>query len=304
MSVTVTLLSAGHCTQSERVLFRGGEHKTVRFPAMFALFEHPTRGPILFDTGYSLRFFDETQRFPNRLYAWATPVHLSEEETAVRTLARRGIGARDVQYLILSHFHADHIGAVRDFPKTKYIYSGSCFEAVHRRRGLRAVLAGFLAGLLPPDFTERSLHVEAMQMRRLPPECGPFEQGIDLFGDQSVMAVALPGHTVGQIGVFVRTAVGTEYFLIADACWHSRAFRERILPSSVARFVTASWRDYKRTLDQVHQLHCSNPTIRIIPSHCTEVHQRFVSAEGARIPQAAKHEDGSIRTGDVCRVTE
>ncbi|CAM3627953.1 hypothetical protein BRIN106911_22515 [Brevibacillus invocatus] len=58
--VKVTLFEAGSCTQSESMTIRGGERRSIRIPALFACIEHPRLGPILFDTGYSQRFFTDT----------------------------------------------------------------------------------------------------------------------------------------------------------------------------------------------------------------------------------------------------
>lgn len=275
MSVTVTLLAAGYCTQSQHILFRGSPRKTVKFPAIYALLEHPRLGPMLFDTGYSRRFHEQTRRLPYRLYAWVTPVYVSDDDTAVQMLARRGIAAGDVTHVIISHFHADHVGGLADFPKATYVHSGACFDEVRDRRGLRAVKAGFLPGHIPPDFEARSRALEDLETCPLPAEYAPFERGVDLFGDGSVVAVDLSGHAAAQMGVFVRTTLGPAYFLVADACWHSRAYREHILPHPITKLIFADWGQYVRNFERIHELHRRNPALRIIPSHCSEVHRRF-----------------------------
>jgi glyoxylase-like metal-dependent hydrolase (beta-lactamase superfamily II) len=205
------------------MLFRDGKRKTVQFPAIFALLEHPTQGQILFDTGYSERFFTETRRFPASLYRRLTPVYLRPEETAVRQLAVRGIAATDVRMVIISHFHADHVCGLADFPNARYCYFEDAYTTVCQRRGLRALRAAFLPGLIPPDFVERSQPITISQFQPLPPAYTPFDRGVDLFGDGALIAVCVPGHAAGQMGLFVQTDGGEHYFLVADACWHSRA---------------------------------------------------------------------------------
>src|SRR5687768_10084410 len=121
--VKLTLLSAGYCTAPEHVLQRGGRHADVRLPALFALIEHPEAGYILYDTGYSRRFYDETARGLNSLYARVTPVTVREEDEAVAQLAGRRIAPREIEHVIVSHFHADHVGALRDFPAARFHYS-------------------------------------------------------------------------------------------------------------------------------------------------------------------------------------
>src|SRR6187549_2200647 len=82
----INILHAGYCTSPEHLAIQGGRWKTIHFPAMFVLLRHPKFGPMLFDTGYSYRFFDETKKFPKRLYRFMTPVFLEEEELLVNQL--------------------------------------------------------------------------------------------------------------------------------------------------------------------------------------------------------------------------
>lgn len=274
------LLDAGYCTQSEYVSLRG-QHRTIHFPATFALLKHPRLGVILFDTGYSFRFYEETRHFPYNLYAKVTPVNLSAGETAVEKLQARGIGANEVRYIIISHFHADHIGGLIDFPQAIYIYFKQAFEAVSWRRGVRAVSVGFLPGLIPVDFESRSQPIELPSTGRwlsLPKsQYAPFEQGVDLFGDQSLIAVMLPGHATGQMGLFFMADNGERYFLVADGCWHSRSYRECILPHPIVRLFFADWPVYCDTLKKIHQFHREQPQVHIIPTHCNDSNRNRIS---------------------------
>ncbi len=179
-SVRVTILRAGHCTCPEHIAIRGGRWRNIRFPAMFALIEHPRFGPMLFDTGYSERFFQETRSFPNRLYRLATPVTLDERQTAQAQLTARGLRPADIERVFISHFHADHIAALADFPNARYVYLPTGFEAIRARRGWSALAHAFLPGLLPSDFTERASPVDMAAPRPLPTECAPFARGFPI----------------------------------------------------------------------------------------------------------------------------
>ena len=87
----VHILHAGYCTAPEHIAIQGGAWRHIHFPAMFALIEHPRFGPMLFDTGYSYRFFEETRKFPNRFYRWMTPVTLCEKDLATNQLSTLNI---------------------------------------------------------------------------------------------------------------------------------------------------------------------------------------------------------------------
>ncbi len=235
------------------------------------MLEHPRLGPILFDTGYTPCFFRQTQRFPYNIYAKITPVYVDKTESACHQLKAKGISPTNIKYLIISHFHADHIGGLADFPQAQYVYFRQAYEAVKNKRGIQAVRAGFLPGLIPPDFTERSRPIDMGQTTPLPPEYAPFSHGVDIFGDSSLLAVSLPGHAHGQMGLFMQTNNVGPVFLAADACWRSQAYQDLIWPHPLANLVLADAKAYRQTLSQLHHLHKNNPAIHIVPSHCSDV---------------------------------
>lgn len=272
--VQLSILSAGYCLHPERLTLRGGSLKPVEFPAGYALIRHPLLGPILFDTGYSARFFQETASLPASLYRRITPVVYSEEESAVRHLADNGIAPEDVRYIVLSHFHADHVGGVRDFPQAQYIYLRKSYDAVSSLGPVRATKAGFLPGLLPEDFNPRSLLVDEYSAKRPLPPGLPFSEAYDLLGDGSLLAVELSGHAAGMIGLFVSTSEH-DYLLCADTVWSSRAFLENRRPHPAAGLIMSSRSEYIENFERLRQIHERFPEIRIVPSHCREALARW-----------------------------
>lgn len=275
----LTLLDAGYCTAPEHVTLGTGSWRRARLPALFTLLEHPRFGPMLFDTGYGLAFFSETRRFPLSLYPKVTPVTLPEHDLAAHRLERRGLRPQDVGYILISHFHADHIGGLRDFPKARLLFFPEAWQAVAGRRGWRALRAAFVPGLLPADFDARGEALGPARLRPLPPEYAPFTQGVDVFGDESAWAVRLPGHAVGQMGLFVRADSDQHFLLAADACWHSQAYRQNVGPHPLANLIFADPVEYRHTLGQLHQFHQRQPQVHIIPSHCREAQARYAARD-------------------------
>lgn len=235
---------------------------------MFALIEHPRAGLSLFDTGYSLRFFEATAHLPFSLYARAAPVTLPEAGEATARLSHRGIRPVDIERVFISHFHADHVAALADFPRARYLHWPGAYAAVRGRRGLGALRRAYIPSLIPPDFEERADALDPARIRPLPPELAPFGYGLDIFGDESVLAVALPGHAAGQMGLIVEEAGGQTTFLVADACWLREAYQENRSPHPLASLIFDDPRVYRHTLADLHRLHRSQPDVRIIPSHC------------------------------------
>jgi glyoxylase-like metal-dependent hydrolase (beta-lactamase superfamily II) len=268
--VKISIFNAGYCTCPEHFAIRGGKWRNIRFPAMFALLEHPSLGPMLFDTGYSFQFFKETRSFPNRFYRMMTPVTLLEEQLAVCQLKECSIRPQDIQRIFISHFHADHISGLNEFPRAKFTYLAHAYESICNLKGLRALSHAFIPGLIPADFSERSNPISEKDVCSLPSELAPFKFGYDLFGDESVFAVELPGHAVGQLGLVCRDTNGSIYFFIADAAWLSRSINTDQSPDAAANWLFSEPECYINTLHQLHILHQNNPDIHIIPSHCAE----------------------------------
>ena len=290
--------AAGYCTHPEFLTLRGGSFRAISFPAGFACIHHPEHGYILFDTGYSSRFFEETATLPQSLYRYITPVIYQQEDSVMSQLAQQGIRADQITYVILSHFHGDHIGGARDFPQATFIYLSESYQAVKDLSSLRAVKAGFLVGLLPDDLTNRSRvfnrsdavpltslldhdqqddamfkHKQTLAVHTNNQEL-PWKQGYDLLGDGSLIAIELSGHAEGMIGLLLSTATD-DYLLCADTVWSSTAFTQNRPPHFLAGMIMSDRQQYKLNLHKLRQFHLSYPSMRIVPSHCKQALQQW-----------------------------
>ncbi|MFF2155339.1 MBL fold metallo-hydrolase [Paenibacillus chitinolyticus] len=266
----LTMHCTGTCKQLEILSLNGGKWRSIAFPGLFAMLEHPSKGLILFDTGYSPRFAEATRRQPYALYRWTTPVETGLHLTAAEHVRAAGYAPEDVTAVVISHFHADHICGLADFPNAKFICSKAGYDSVASLKGLAAVKRAVLPDLIPPDFKDRAIWVEQCPAAALPAACRPFERGWDLFGDGSVAAVDLSGHAAHQIGVFLRGADGNPVLLGADASWSAQAVRENRLPSPPAFILFDSRQDYKRTFGNLVELHRRQPEMRLLFTHCAE----------------------------------
>lgn len=268
MDVELTLLTAGSCTHPGAVARRGATWQAVEFPAMVGVIRHRSHGVVLFDTGYTPRFADQTARLPESLYARALPVTVAPEQTAVAQLAGLGVDAADVRTVVLSHLHPDHVGGARDFPAARFVVRRAALDPLRLPRGLRRLRRGVLPGLLPADLADRTTHVEDL-LPAVGAIAGPLGPGHDVLGDGSLVAVPLPGHAAGHLGLLVRTA-GLRVLLVGDAAWSTRAITHLELPHPVVRLVTHHWPDYRATVSALHDLGRDDPGLRIVPSHCPQ----------------------------------
>ena len=268
------ILQAGYCTQIEKIAIKSGKIRKIEFPAIFALIKHPEIGYILFDTGYSKHVLNSLMEFPYGIYGNITPIRLTEGQSAKEQLELMGISCLEVRYIIISHFHADHIGGCKDFPNARFICSKTDYQKIRDKRGIKALIHGFVPSILPSDFDKRVEFLEDKSKAEFPISNSVFSNGYDIFNDKTIFAVVLAGHTAGQIGVFISSS-GENFFLVSDACWLSDTYRRLLFPSKVSRLIVEDYKKYLHNIMNLHSFSNQYPHIRIIPSHCTKAFSEY-----------------------------
>jgi glyoxylase-like metal-dependent hydrolase (beta-lactamase superfamily II) len=260
------LLDTGHCLVSAHHVMRGAPRRPMACRALVALIGHPLHGWTLFDTGYAPRMLEATRRLPWRLYRLATPLRIRPEQSAVRQLAGLGLAPADIRRVIISHFHADHVAGLRDFPQVPVIASSEALASIAGLRGLAALRRAHLPALMPDDLAARAAPLPAFAGPPLP-GLGPTH---DLFGDGSLLLVRLPGHARGQIGALAQTEAGP-LLLAADGAWTSQAIREQRPPARITNIFVDDARAVVATLAALGEFAAARPDVRIVPTHCPEI---------------------------------
>jgi glyoxylase-like metal-dependent hydrolase (beta-lactamase superfamily II) len=278
LTVRCHLLDTGYCLASERMILQGGRRQQIACHAPVALLGHPEHGWTLFDTGYAPRMLDETRRWPFSLYRQMTPLRLNPRLAVAAQLGALGLTTDDIARVVISHFHADHVAGLRDFPRAALIASRAAYEDAASRRGFRALLRGVIPALLPEDFASRATLLSDFSGPTLP-ALGPTH---DLFGDGSLLLMPLPGHARGQIGLLARTERGP-ILLAADGCWLSRSYREQRPPHPLANLIADDPRAVRATIARLHAFAAARPDVAIVPTHCAEALGRELTREAAAL---------------------
>lgn len=264
---------AGHCMAKANHAVKGDASINIKFHALFGLIKHPEMGWILFDTGYTERFYEATKSFPNKLYALTTKVNITKTDEVKQQLKSNGILPEDITHIIISHFHADHIGGLKDFENATIYCSKLAYRQVQKTSNQFAFAKGILKDLILENIEKRLRFIENISQAV---EDDIFGIKYDLFNDKSIYIYLLPGHAAGQIGIFIQTNI-TKYFLIADACWNERAFKNDALPSPIVRLFFDSWSDYKGSIKKIKLFHEKYPEVIIIPTHCETSTSKLVN---------------------------
>ena len=267
------LMQVGYCFHPEAIVSKGKPWKPAIFPSIVGLLKHPQKGYMLFDTGYAARFNNLTLKFPEKLYRLVTPMTLPEHESLIQQLKNKGISTEDIKYIFISHFHADHIAGLLDFPAAKFIASKKAVDNFLNHSGIHAVIKGYIKALLPTDFIDRLSFIESFSSVALD-RFNPFNIGYDILGDGSYFAIELPGHAAGHFGLLFSDG-SISRFLVGDACWTDDAFKKGVRPNRISGLIMDNWSQYLATLNRLNVLYDSNKDVSIIPSHCSNTFDLF-----------------------------
>ncbi len=183
-------------------------------PVSSYLIEHP-KGTILVDTGWHEDIRINPRKHLGLLASSMFKGRLSAGKAVHEQLADYGIKANEIEYVLLTHLHSDHVSGIKQVAQAKQILvSQPEWKAAHRELGyVKSMWAG--VNLTPFELT--------------PIPHGPYKLGLDLFQDGSVYLVYTPGHTAGQCSVLVQTVKGW-VLLASDVGYAARSFKEGILP--------------------------------------------------------------------------
>ncbi len=123
------------------------------------------------------------------------------DTTLVEQLAKLGIRPEDVDVVGISHMHGDHVGQAADFPNARLVIGKADFEQT----------AGKDDPFGPWRGNGKTVTLASGD--------------VDIFGDGSVTALHLPGHTPNHLALLVR--LPSAAVLLSGDLYHSTEAREK-----------------------------------------------------------------------------
>lgn len=256
----------------ERLVLRGGRLQVVALPVRYGLVQHPKAGPTLIDTGYAAHALSGSGRgCALRLYGKLLSPRLNLAGQAAPFLARHGLTPEEISTVIVTHFHADHVSGLRLFPKARFVASGVAWGRIARRGRVQNLRHGIFSELLPDDFAARLTPVEECLV--VPHPVGA--KAWDIFGDGLILAVDLPGHADGHLGLYFNDRVGPLLYA-TDTQWMLDALPKDRRPQLAPRLIADAPKLLDRSTDIVLAFHRTGGSILLChdpkPSQFDEVH--------------------------------
>jgi len=232
--VRVAALNGGFLTLPERNFVTDPDpDRATTVPSMCFLIEHPTQGAstptrLVFDLGIKRDLTKYKRLATQHHITTRQPVYSSPDVKS--SLLSGGLDpSEDIDYVILSHIHWDHIGLPSDYPEAKFIVgSGTLYVLENSAPGypLERIELGSLSEChvveLPavPDSDRKHMAAAAQSDHQWQP-LSVLPHAVDFFGDGSLWIVDAPGHIHGHINALLRVAADKWVYLGGDCC-HDR----------------------------------------------------------------------------------
>ncbi|MBX4949614.1 N-acyl homoserine lactonase family protein [Rhizobium binae] len=207
-------VDCGHSLANDESVWTPGENKgkSIEFSSTCYLIQHGNEY-LMWDTGVPETAIGDPK-------GWSTlpsliVYHL--DKTISSQLAQIGLKPSDIDYVLVSHTHGDHIGNVGLFPDATVVMQQAEYEWINS----------------PPP-SDPNLNTLVQLARKLlghPRRLELITGDVDLFRDGSVSLLSTPGHTPGSQSLMVHLANTGYVILSGDVAHLEDNFERDIVPA-------------------------------------------------------------------------
>jgi N-acyl homoserine lactone hydrolase len=222
-------------TLKHLITLNHGLNEPLVIPVPFYLITHP-RGHVLIDGGNAAEVAVDPEGHWGPI-AKRYPPRMRPEEACVPQLEQMGIDLSAVRWIVQTHLHMDHTGAVaaaEHFPNAQVMVTRAEWEFAFAPDPVMA------AGYVAKDFGRRGIPWVLLDEQ---------DDGYDLYGDGVVRLWQTPGHSPGHQSIEVTLPHSGAMLLTADACYLREQWSGRVLPT-----VATSLLDAMRSLRRLQRL--------------------------------------------------
>lgn len=202
-------------------------------PVPWYLITHP-KGNIVIDGGNSVLCATDPVGHWGGITEVYWPV-MEESEGCVNTLESLGIDPASVKFVLQSHLHLDHTGAIGNFPNATHVVQRCEYEYAFTPDWFAA------GGYIRKDFDKPGLKWQFLELN--------YNDIFDLYGDGVVKMIPTPGHSPGHCSFMITLPNSGSIILAVDAAYTTDHWDEKALPGFLASTV-----DAVRSVKKLHEL--------------------------------------------------
>ncbi len=207
-------VDCGHSLANDESVWTPGENKgkSIEFSSTCYLIQHRT-DYLMWDTGVP----ESTIGDPKGWSTLPSLIVYHLDRTISSQLAAIGLKPADVNYVLVSHTHGDHIGNIGLFPDATVVMQQAEYLWINSPP--------------PSDPNLSTLVTLARKLLGQPRRLELITGDIDIFRDGSVRLISTPGHTPGSQSLMVHLAKSGYIVLSGDVAHLEDNFERDIVPS-------------------------------------------------------------------------
>ncbi|HIM00072.1 MAG TPA: MBL fold metallo-hydrolase [Myxococcales bacterium] len=218
----------------------------------FYVLRHPKFGTFIVDSGVESGFrTPESSQHVSWLVGWA--MKADQVDVQITTAEWLAAQPEPLAGVFITHLHMDHVMGLPDVPTGTPVYAGPGETEASQ------VLNAFTRGTIDRMLSTTSA-LNEWPFAEDP--ASRFAGVLDIFGDGSVWAIHVPGHTPGSTAFVVRTPQGP-HLLVGDATHTRWGWENGVEPGSFSHNPPQSAVSLKTLLDLSAQV----PEMKVHPGH-------------------------------------
>ena len=211
------VFEVGRIKSNEMVAIVGGKDRPLLAPVECYLIEHDGEY-VLYDTGYNKLAFEDAKAYMDPvIYENFRPILDYDKNYIVNLLGTVGLTPDDINYVVLSHMHYDHTGAVKVFKNAQVIVRKTEYDfAFSEDNPMRD-------NYYNVDYDGDGINWKMIET---------MDEVYDLFGDGKITLYGTPGHTPGHQIMVLNMEKSGRIVLTADCVYLSENI-ERMVPALI-----------------------------------------------------------------------
>jgi glyoxylase-like metal-dependent hydrolase (beta-lactamase superfamily II) len=210
-------------TKLQNIKMNQGLGEDFAIPVPWYLVTHP-RGDVVIDGGNAAECATDPLRHWGGVSEVYWPV-MTPEQACVPALEALGVDLAGVRYIVQSHLHLDHTGALaayESFPNATVIARRTEYEYAHAPDWFAD------GGYIRADYVKPGIDWQLLE---------DHEDGYDLYGDGVIRMWSSPGHAPGHQSFEITLPNTGSVLLTVDAAYTTDHWEERALPGFLASTV-------------------------------------------------------------------